>query len=178
MVGQLSTAQYPLATNRTIFRVLRWREKHHWYGAPHKMDLAKGHHHPVKEMGWSLQHIGHGWDPAYGQPGVYRGSGCYSWWFCRTGGRVKTHEQFTPVLGPCLCEWVVPVTRSEKGRLWTLAQRHVPAEWLVGFLISFFFPCLSFALSGLIGSVCNSGSKLIFESTLPLFSPRYHGSLH
>lgn len=42
----------------------------------------------------------------------------------------------------------------------------------------FFSPCLSFALSGLIASVCNSGSKLIFESTLSLFSPRYRGSLH
>lgn len=47
-----------------------------------------------------------------------------------------------------------------------------------GLFFFFFFPCLSFALSGLIASVCNSGSKLIFESTLSLFSPRYRGSLH
>lgn len=79
---------------------------------------------------------------------------------------------------------VVPVSRSEKKKrgLGT-GQCHIPARWLVGFLISFFFSfffpsCLSFALSGLISSVCNSGSRLIFESTLSLFSPRYRGSLH
>lgn len=91
----------------------------------------------------------------------------------------KTYEHHIPVFGPCLCEWSCSCHQTRKGRghqgLWPSITFQHTGLWAFFF---FFFPCLSFALSGLIASVCNSGSKLIFESTLSLFSPRYRGSLH
>lgn len=100
----------------------------------------------------SLQHAGHSWNPAHEQQGCVEGLTLFMMAPSKrrkSGG--KTHEQPPRYLEPACVNEVVPVTRSEKKKrgLGTLDQHHVPAHWLVGFLISFFFfsPCLSFALS-------------------------------
>lgn len=102
------------------------------------------------------------------------------------GDSIKLKKGLTEVpcpahLSACTCvNEIVPVTDCRKGRgSWGFGQASHSSTLACGvFNFFFFFPpsCLSSALSGLIGSVCNSGSKLIFESTLSLFSPRYRRS--
>lgn len=93
----------------------------------------------------TLQHIGHGWDPAHGQLGVHRGTDCCSWGFCQTEERVKRNPTSSPpqCLDLAYVNEIVPATDCRKRRgSWGFGPASHSRTLACGLFNFFFFPLL------------------------------------